>query len=241
MSEASGDGNRIAYFGGSFDPPHEGHLAVARAAREALRLDRVLFAPVGLQPLKPGGSSASFAQRVEMTRLAIARDRGFELSLADAPSPTLEPNYTIDTLRRLHAELPGGTELFLILGADAFRQLREWRDAAEIPFAASLIVVSRPGEDLTGIASSVPAALSCERVRASATMQEYRLSDEGGRRAALYVLPELQMDVSATQLREEIHSRAEAEGQAGREARIPMAVLEYIRWHCLYREGPCEG
>ena len=76
---------RVAFFGGSFDPPHLGHLAVARAAQAGLRLDRVLFAPVGAQPLKPEGSTASFENRVEMTRLAIAGEEGFEISLADAP------------------------------------------------------------------------------------------------------------------------------------------------------------
>ena len=67
----------MAFFGGSFDPPHLGHLAVARAARAAFHLDTVLFAPVGAQPLKPEGSAASFEQRLAMTRLAIAGEPGF--------------------------------------------------------------------------------------------------------------------------------------------------------------------
>src|SRR5215469_14916173 len=83
--EGMGSGARIAFFGGSFDPPHLGHLAIARAARDALQLDRVLFAPVGAQPLKPKGSTASFEDRLAMTELAIAGERGFEVSLADAP------------------------------------------------------------------------------------------------------------------------------------------------------------
>ena len=70
-------GKRVAFFGGSFDPPHLGHLAVARAARAALELDTVLFAPVGAQPLKPQGSSAGFEHRLEMTRLAIASEPAF--------------------------------------------------------------------------------------------------------------------------------------------------------------------
>ena len=114
---------RVAFFGGSFDPPHNGHLAIARAARQALQLDRILFAPVAAQPLKPHGSSASFRDRVAMTRLAIAEEPAFELSLLDAPEepapspstpapPNYTPNYTIDTLQRLRAQLPPATRLF---------------------------------------------------------------------------------------------------------------------------------
>src|ERR1700690_766755 len=91
-------GSRVAFFGGSFDPPHLGHLAIARAARDAFHLDTVLFAPVGVQPLKPDGSSASFEDRLAMTRLAIDGEPGFAISLADAPkSPapgSAQPNYT---------------------------------------------------------------------------------------------------------------------------------------------------
>jgi len=98
-------GRRVAFFGGSFDPPHFGHLAVARAARAALELDAVLFAPVGVQPLKPSGSTASFEDRVAMTRLAIAGEERFEVSLADAPRPV---SYThLDVYKRQDQSQPG--------------------------------------------------------------------------------------------------------------------------------------
>ena len=100
----------MAFFGGSFDPPHLGHLAVARAAQAALGLDTVLFAPVGAQPLKPQGSTAGFEDRLAMTRLAIAGEPGFAVSLADAPKPSGAPNYTLETLlsaaRRAAARAP---------------------------------------------------------------------------------------------------------------------------------------
>ena len=99
MSQLISPEQRIAFFGGSFDPPHLGHLAVAHAALAALPLDTVLFAPVGAQPLKPAGSTASFDDRVEMTRLAIEGERAFRISLADAPRPNGKPNYTLETLR----------------------------------------------------------------------------------------------------------------------------------------------
>ena len=138
---------RVAFFGGSFDPPHRGHLAVARAARAAFRLDSVLFAPVGAQPLKPCSPGAAFADRLEMTRLAIDGEPGFSLSLVDAPRPDHEPNYTLETLLSLRAALPAGGLLFCLMGADSYLGLRGWRRAAEIPFAAPLIVASRPGRE----------------------------------------------------------------------------------------------
>src|SRR5258708_25210276 len=130
-------GGRVAFFGGSFDPPHLGHLAVARAARDALQLDRVLFAPVGAQPLKPQGSTAPFNDRLAMTQLAIAGERGFAVSLVDAPNPDSKPNYTVETLRTLCTGLPSGGSLYCLMGADSFVSLRRWHGAAEIPFVAS--------------------------------------------------------------------------------------------------------
>src|SRR5208283_3810372 len=104
MDQPPRGGRRVAFFGGSFDPPHLGHLAVARAAQRALGLDTVLFAPVGAQPLKPVGATASFDDRVAMTKLAIAGEPGFAISLADAPKASGVPNYTLETLENLQRE-----------------------------------------------------------------------------------------------------------------------------------------
>jgi nicotinate-nucleotide adenylyltransferase len=153
-AEPSQASPRVAFFGGSFDPPHLGHLAIARAAREALGLGTVLFAPVGAQPLKPKGSTAPFADRIAMTELAIAGEPGFEISLADAPDSNGKPNYTLETLRRLRGDLGPHAALFCLMGADSFVSLRKWRGGSEIPFAATLIVASRPGlqlDDLSGL------------------------------------------------------------------------------------------
>ncbi len=162
MEQDPGAKRRVAFFGGSFDPPHLGHLAIARAARNALCLDTVLFAPVGAQPLKPQGSTAAFADRVEMTRLAIAGEPAFELSLLDAPDPRGEPNFTLETLRKLRAEFGPSAALFLLMGADSFVSLRRWRGAAEIAFAATLIVASRPGLRLDDLAALLGNGLTLE-------------------------------------------------------------------------------
>lgn len=235
MSPASDDGTRVAFFGGSFDPPHLGHVAVARAAQQALQLDRVLFAPVGLQPLKPTGPSASFEDRVAMTRLAIASHAGFEVSLADAPKPASStPNFTVDTLAGLRESLPKETILFLLLGADSFRALHHWHRAAEVPFLANLIVASRPNENLSDLAASLPPGIALDPVHEQTLDQanRYRLINNAGEQSELTILPNLHYDISATQLRNQVHGKAGS--KTGRKPLLDPAVLAYIHLHHLY-------
>jgi nicotinate (nicotinamide) nucleotide adenylyltransferase/ribosome silencing factor RsfS/YbeB/iojap len=233
---------RIAFFGGSFDPPHNGHLAVARAAMKALALDTVLFAPVGAQPLKPEGSTASFEDRVAMTRLAIAEELGFAVSLADAPRPSGAPNFTLDTLLTLRAELPPGGALFCLMGADAFAQLRLWHRAAEIPFVAPLIVASRPGQPLDDLMAALPDGLEVVALpKSHQPTQEVELrrcliSNSVGDMAPLYLLPGLQIEISATEIRRLVS--ASATGPSPERALLPAPVSEYIRAHRLYRDLP---
>jgi nicotinate-nucleotide adenylyltransferase len=226
-------GIRVAFFGGSFDPPHLGHLAVARAAQQTLHLDRVLFAPVGLQPLKPTGSSAPFEDRVAMTRLAIASDPGFEVSLLDAPSPHgadpahTTPHYTVDTLTRLSQSLPSDACLYLLIGADSFRTIHHWHRASEIPFLAGLIVASRPGEDLSDLASFLPKGIALQPI--PNRQNQYLLSNSSGAESHLTLLPDLNYDISATQLRNQIHGQP-----ANEPTLLDPAVLQYIHRHHLY-------
>ena len=239
MDEQPVSGRRVAFFGGSFDPPHLGHLAVARAARAALGLDTVLFAPVGAQPLKPKGSTASFGDRLAMTELAIAADTGFRVSLADAPKLTGEPNYTLETLLGLRQELPAGSALFCLMGADSFAGLKRWHRGAEIPFAAQLVVASRPGERLDDLRSDLPEGLAIEaaagaEVSASGVeLRSYLLHNPHGQTTPFYVLAGLEVEISASEIREQAGEILGTRG-AGREL-LPEAVSEYIRAHGLYR------
>jgi nicotinate-nucleotide adenylyltransferase len=235
-------GRRIAFFGGSFDPPHLGHLAIARAAREALALDTVLFAPVGTQPLKPRGSTAEFAHRVAMTRLAIGEEAGFALSLADAPQPSGAPNYTLETLFKLRAGLPPMGELFCLMGADSFALLRRWHRAAEIPFAAALVVASRPGESLEDLEAALPAGLTMERIAGrdlnlgEIQIHRYILRNSAGAQAPFYLLPNLEIEISASAIREQL--RGDAQAVRLEDALLPAPVLKYIRTHDLYHNLP---
>jgi len=170
---------------------------VARAAREALGLDCVLFAPVGTQPLKPAGPTAGFDDRVAMTRLAIEGEAGFALSLVDAPRPDGVPNYTLDTLERLREELPAGSALYCLMGADSLAGLRKWHRGEEIPFSAPLIVASRPGQALDNLKAMLPDGLRLEAEddgegnapRSGVEVRCYRIEDLAGRRAPFYLLP----------------------------------------------------
>lgn len=240
MNELPHGARRIAFFGGSFDPPHLGHLAVARAAAAALDLDAVLFAPVGAQPLKPKGSRAGFEDRLAMTRLAIADDPSFSVSLADAPLDKGKPNYTLETLRGLREELPGGGELFCLMGADSFLGLRHWHGAAEIPFTAPLIVASRPNEPLEPSGEVLPAGLAIEPATARCASQEanvelrcFLLRNQRGDSAPFYLLPGLYVEISATEIRRQI--REHAAGVLGGPGLLPPAVARYILDHGLYR------
>jgi nicotinate-nucleotide adenylyltransferase len=231
----------VAFFGGSFDPPHLGHLAVARAARDALRLDRVLFAPVGAQPLKPRGSAAPFADRVAMTSLAIAGEPGFEISLADAPTADHRPNYTLETLRTLRAGLAPGGFLFCLMGADSFVSLGHWRAAAEIPFVASLIVASRPGQQLDDLARFLPRGLALEPCNPAADaappspqfeLRCHLVRNPAGQTAPFYVLPDLDVEISASEIRKQGPSAPRNPIAAS--SPLPASVADYIRTHGLY-------
>ena len=129
---------QVGIFGGSFDPPHLGHLIAAQAAYEALGLDLVLFVPTGNAYHKAPGSQA--ADRLAMTERAIAGDRRFAVSRLEVDRAG--PSYTIDTVTALRAQHPDA-QFTLILGSDAFRDLPHWHRSAELQKAVRIAVVTR--------------------------------------------------------------------------------------------------
>lgn len=134
---------RIGVLGGSFDPIHHGHLILAQIARETLALDRVHLVVAGRQPLKPAGHTASAADRLRMVELATAGVPGL---LADGREIARGgPSWTVETLRDLAREVPGG-EFVLVLGADAARGFAEWREPEAIRALARIAVCRRGGE-----------------------------------------------------------------------------------------------
>jgi nicotinate-nucleotide adenylyltransferase len=132
---------KVGVVGGTFDPVHLGHVAMAEAAAACAGLDRVLLVPAG-EPPHRGPATAPASDRLEMCRLAAAGHPGLEVSDVELRRPG--PSYTVDTLRTLAEERPGD-ELDLVLGWDAARDLRSWRSPDEVLRLARLVVVTRPG------------------------------------------------------------------------------------------------
>jgi nicotinate-nucleotide adenylyltransferase len=135
---------RIGLLGGSFDPIHYGHLAIAETSRIALRLDRVIFIPAARQPLKHGRHGALPPQRLAMAKLACASNPAFEVSAIELERPG--PSYSVVTLETLHKQRPG--EYFFLLGSDAASDLGHWYAADRVIELARIVVLARPGTKL---------------------------------------------------------------------------------------------
>lgn len=135
-------GERIGILGGTFDPPHVGHLALAEWAREELALDRVLFVPAGSPPHKRGLPRSSTRHRLAMTRLAVRGNRAFAVSPLEAARRG--PSYTADTVRAVARANPAAN-LWVIMGADMYATFAGWVRPAEIAAAATIAVAVRPG------------------------------------------------------------------------------------------------
>jgi nicotinate-nucleotide adenylyltransferase len=164
----------IGIFGGSFDPVHHGHLIVGQVASELLGLDSLKFVPAREQPFKRGRHRTSPDHRAAMLSLAIAGSPGFALDRSELDRPA--PSYTVDTLEELGRRNPG-SQLVLLLGADAAAELAAWHQAERIPELARVVVFARPG-------SAVPSAGIIAQV-----------------------IPVPALDISATEIRERVSRR----------------------------------
>ncbi len=195
---------RLGVIGGTFDPPHCGHLVLAENGRVQLRLDRVLFVLAGQPPHKPDRPIARARHRVAMVEAAVADNPAFVLSRVDLDRPG--PHYTVDMLALLQRQYPAA-ELFFLVGGDSLAQFLAWRDPASIVRQARLAVMRRPGfePDLAALERAVPGL--CER---------------------LVWLDAPYLDIAASDLR-----RRAGDGLPLRYL-VPPPVEAYIREHRLY-------
>jgi len=199
---------KIGLFGGSFDPIHRGHIEPVREARRALGLDRVIYLPTARPPHKPGRALAPAHARYAMVELALLFE---ECLCASAYELTADrPAYTIETLEHFRGELPDA-ELFLLIGSDSLADLHHWKRWREIPQAAKLVVLTRPGWD-PGTVPLDPEVADLARTD------------------RVLLLRQAPVDVSATRLRELL-----AAGLPLPEGAIPDLVVRYLQKYTLYR------
>jgi len=235
----------IGFFGGSFDPIHRGHLALAQAAASRYSLRQVLFVPANVPPHKQKHPLTAFIHRYAMVALATQDERGFVPSLLEAPEATVaelrsagQPgaavptragvNYSIDTIRRLKQTLKKADRIFFLIGIDAFRDVAKWREARALLAECDFIVASRPGFSLREVAESLPEDL---RPPAAVTRPFHKQPARGDLvlpGVTLHLLEGVNQSVSATAIR--------AAGTQGK----PLArwldprVADYVRKHGLY-------
>ncbi len=163
---------RTGIFGGSFDPPHVGHLIVAEGIRDLLQLDRVIWIPAATAPHKQGNTHSSAEHRSAMVRMTVSGNESFEQS--DLEIGRGGVSYTVDTLKQLKRRYPSD-EMFLLLGMDSYADFPEWREPERIAELASLIVYPRHGVELVDTSSFQAMTVDLPRVEISSSMIRKRV------------------------------------------------------------------
>jgi nicotinate-nucleotide adenylyltransferase len=234
----------IGFFGGSFDPIHRGHLALAQAAASRHSLRQVLFVPASVPPHKQKRPLTAFIHRYAMVTLATQDERGFVPSLLEAGEATAElrstgepgaavptqgrANYSIDTIRRLKKTLKKSDRLFFLIGIDAFRDIAHWHEARALLSECDFIVASRPGFSLRDVAESLPEGL---RPPAAVTRPFHKQPAKGDLvlpGVTLHLLEGVHQNISATAIR-----ASAAQGKPLARWLDPR-VADYIKKHGLY-------
>lgn len=232
----------IGVFGGTFDPIHKGHLALAAAARRACQLSRIYFVPAFLPPHRTSRPIASYMDRYAMTALAVQGEPSFFASLLEAPgeflsqqakttltSVSASPNYTIDTIRRLKQTTRPSDRVFFLIGIDAFKDIAGWREAENLFAELEFIVASRPGYSLADIASALPEKLRPRQAVTKPFQKQPARGDLMLPGVRVHLLDDVKQDISATRIRQGVRARRSI-GKF-----VPQSVEEYIRKQGLYR------
>ncbi len=198
---------RIGILGGTFNPVHRGHLAIAEEARKKLSLAEVIFVPAARPWMKDAGELAPIKHRVAMVRLAIQGHPGFSLSTVDIERPG--PSYAVDSVHDIQRQRGPGCELFFIMGMDSLAGLPGWRNGKGLLKACTLAVLARPGYATKAALGKIEKTFP-------------------GARENITVIETTHVDISATDIRKRV-----AEGKPIAR-RVPKAVAEYIAKQGLY-------
>ena len=220
----------LGVLGGTFDPIHHGHLAAAAAAQQSLDLDAIVLVPSRIPPHRADPVGASAEQRYEMTVLAAAGRPGWTASRIELDREG--PSYTFDTLAELKRNMStrpkpdttaSSTQIFFILGADAFAEIATWFRFPDVLELANFVVVSRPGITLDSLRERVPSAF-----KHHPPCSPSALRDLGSEETRVILVESNTPDISSTDIRRRVRARQPLSGL------VPDSVAEYIRAHRLY-------
>ncbi|MCE5332976.1 MAG: nicotinate-nucleotide adenylyltransferase [Desulfobacteraceae bacterium] len=217
---------RLGILGGTFNPVHLGHLRAAQEALELLNLDRMLFIPSALPPHKTDKSIAAFEHRWRMLTLATGDNPAFRPS--DLERHMAGKSFTVNSLRKLHEDFPG-SDLFFLVGLDAFLEMATWFRFIDLFRLASIVVLNRLGygtEDVLAFLVRHLAENFVQSGEAVFTHPDFR---------PVYYLPSTRLDISSTHIRKLV-----AEGRSARYL-VPEPVLSYIHANCLYGVNGING
>ena len=211
---------RIAFYGGSFDPPHAGHLAIARKITGIFALDEFVFIPAFHAPHKKDKQPTSAFHRHAMLAITTAGDTKLKVSTVELDAP--EKPYTVETQAKLINELPGA-EIFFVIGADSWAEITTWREWETVLMQTNIVVVTRPNYEIEF--SHVTEAIR-ERIVDLRGANELRTTDYELR---IYITDAVNLDVSATEIRQMIRGN-----QTGWRELVPVEVAKYVEKYELY-------
>jgi nicotinate-nucleotide adenylyltransferase len=203
----------IVLLGGTFDPVHVGHLAVAQVVTEKFKPAEIVFIPAAMPWLKSDRIISSAADRLEMVRLAILGNTRYRLSTLETERPG--PSYTVDTLREIRACISPQDDLYFVIGWDNLLDLGRWREPSSIIEFSKIVAVPRIGY-------RVPDRIVLEKILPG-------LSER------VILLDQPEIDISASIIRERVYRNLPIDHM------VPPLVAEYIRQNGLYREPPASG
>ena len=220
---------RIGVFGGTFDPPHLGHLLLAETIREQFKLDEVLFVPCNEPPHKDRGDLTTATHRYAMVVAATLHNPSFTPSALEVNRPG--KSYSIDTVRTLAADYGPDTELYFVAGLDSMLQINSWHEPEALLDSCHVVVVSRPGSSFEKL-RDVLSERWHERIVDASGGQDVAGETQGLR---VYLSDAVYLALSSTELRQRVRDGL------GIRYRVTPEVERYIKSHELYQEQATEG
>jgi nicotinate-nucleotide adenylyltransferase len=225
---------RIALYGGTFDPVHVGHLAIAEKILTLFALDEVLFIPAHVAPHKRERAISPPLQRYAMLALATQNESRFRVSTIELDAP--EKPYTVDTLARLREMFGHQARLFFVMGADSWMEITTWREWERVLGLTDHIVVTRPGHELSVEHLNDEIGARIVNVRGVSREEIEKALDAQREHTKIYLTDAVMLDVSATTIRCAVAASKEVIDEDLR-ALVPPSVADYIKKYGLYRNA----